>query len=611
MKKKNGEKISIGEKRTAVISTRHKRSEEKEVSSEEKFSNLLADIEEGYFEVDLEGKFTFLNDSVCKVLGYSKTELLGNDSRNFTDREDVEKVSQAYKTVYKTQSPVKNFHWYITGKDKTRRYIEGNISLRKDLLGKPVGFRVIANDFTERRQVQESLSQSEEKYRAILENIEEGYYEVDLAGNFTFFNDSVCRILGYSREELIGMNNRQYTDKEHSEKLFKAFNKVFNTGGSSKGFDWQIIRKDGARRYIEASVSLKRDSSNKPMGFRGIIHDITERKQIEEKLRDEEQRFRAFAEQSSDIILLVDKEGIITYVNPAVRILGINVDERTGSDVFERVHPDDIKLVTDSFNELFGNAKAPIKKAEIRIRHSNGDWFTFEVIGSNLVRNNIVEAAIVNLRDITERKVAEDKLQKTLENLRKSYGITIKVLIAAVEMRDPYTAGHQSRSADIARVIAREMGLSGDIIDGIRMAGSIHDIGKLSVPSEILSRPTKLTNIEFSMIKEHARSGYEMLKNVESPWPLAEIIYQHHERMDGSGYPRNLKGDEIILEARIMAVSDVVEAMSSHRPYRASLGIEAALEEIENNKGILYDQDVVDACLRLFREKGYHIIKVQ
>lgn len=611
MKKKNGEKISIGEKRTAVISKRHKRSEEREVSSEEKFRNLLADIEEGYFEVDLEGKFTFLNDSVCKVLGYSKKELLGNDSRNFTDQEDVEKVSQVYKTVYKTQNPIKNFNWHITGKDKTRRYIEGTISLRKDLSGKPVGFRVVANDFTERKQVEESLTQSEEKYRAILENIEEGYYEVDLAGNFTFFNDSVCRILGYSREELIGMNNRQYTDKEHSEKLFKAFNKVFSTGGSSKGFDWQIIRKDGARRYIEASVSLKKDSSNKPMGFRGIIHDITERKQIEGKLRDEEQRFRAFAEQSSDIILLVDKKGTVTYVNPAVHVLGISAEERIGSDIFERVHPDDIKLVTDSFNELFGNANAPIKKAEVRIRHSNGDWFTFEVIGSNLVSNNVVEAAIVNLRDITERKMAEDKLQKTLENLRKSYGITIKVLIAAVEMRDPYTAGHQSRSADIARVIAREMGLSGDIIDGIRMAGSIHDIGKLSVPSEILSRPTKLTNIEFSMIKEHAQSGYEMLKNVESPWPLAEIIYQHHERMDGSGYPRNLKGDEIILEARIMAVSDVVEAMSSHRPYRASLGIEAALEEIENNKGILYDQDVVDACLRLFREKGYQMIKVQ
>jgi HD-GYP domain-containing protein (c-di-GMP phosphodiesterase class II) len=151
------------------------------------------------------------------------------------------------------------------------------------------------------------------------------------------------------------------------------------------------------------------------------------------------------------------------------------------------------------------------------------------------------------------------------------------------------------------------MGLPQDKIDGLRMAGSMHDIGKLSVPAEILSKLTKLTDNEFSLIKEHSRSGYEMLKNVESPWPLAQIVYQHHERMDGSGYPRNLKGDEILLEARIMAVADIVEAMASYRPYRAALGIEAALEEIEKNKGVFYDDAVADACLRLFREKGYQL----
>jgi HD-GYP domain-containing protein (c-di-GMP phosphodiesterase class II) len=140
------------------------------------------------------------------------------------------------------------------------------------------------------------------------------------------------------------------------------------------------------------------------------------------------------------------------------------------------------------------------------------------------------------------------------------------------------------------------------------MAGSIHDIGKLTIPAEILSKPTKLTNIEFSLIKEHSRKGYEMLKDVESPWPLAEIVHQHHERMDGSGYPRNLKGDEILMEARIMAVADVVESMASHRPYRPAIGIEAALEEIEKNKGILYDDTVADACLRLFREKGFQLL---
>jgi HD-GYP domain-containing protein (c-di-GMP phosphodiesterase class II) len=151
------------------------------------------------------------------------------------------------------------------------------------------------------------------------------------------------------------------------------------------------------------------------------------------------------------------------------------------------------------------------------------------------------------------------------------------------------------------------MGLAPEKIEGIRMAGIIHDIGKLSIPAEILSKPTKLTEIEFALIKEHSRSGYEMLKDVESPWPLAEIVYQHHERINGSGYPRNLKGDEIVIESQILAVADVVEAMASHRPYRPTLGIEAALEEITKNKGILYNNAVADTCLRLFREKGYQL----
>jgi putative nucleotidyltransferase with HDIG domain len=176
-----------------------------------------------------------------------------------------------------------------------------------------------------------------------------------------------------------------------------------------------------------------------------------------------------------------------------------------------------------------------------------------------------------------------------------------------VETRDPYTSGHQTRSANLARAIAMEMGLPEDKIDAIRMAGSIHDIGKLSIPAEILSKPTKLSAIEWLLIKEHAQRGYEILKDVESPWPLAEIVHQHHERMDGSGYPRSLKGEEILIEARILSVADVVEAMASHRPYRPGLGIDAALNEIEKNSGIFYDATVADACLRLFREKGFKL----
>jgi len=206
-----------------------------------------------------------------------------------------------------------------------------------------------------------------------------------------------------------------------------------------------------------------------------------------------------------------------------------------------------------------------------------------------------------------KQRETEEKLQQTLESLKRAVGITIQTLVSALEARDPYTAGHQLRTAHLACAIATEIGLNQEKIEGIHMAGIIHDIGKLSIPADILAKPTKLTNIEFSLIKVHSQSGYEMLKDVESSLPLAEIVYQHHERINGTGYPRNLRGNDIIIEARILAVADVVEAMASHRPYRAALGIDAALEEIEKNKGILYDAAVVDACLKLFREKGYQL----
>lgn len=209
--------------------------------------------------------------------------------------------------------------------------------------------------------------------------------------------------------------------------------------------------------------------------------------------------------------------------------------------------------------------------------------------------------------EIQGHEEAKENLQTALDSLKKSIGATIQVMVSAVEARDPYTAEHQLRVASLACAIAEEMGFLPDKIEGIRLAGSIHDIGKLSIPAEILTKPTKLTNLEFSLIKEHATSGYEMLKYIESPMPLAEVVYQHHERMDGSGYPRKLKGEEILIEARILAVSDVVESIASHRPYRPSLGIKYALEEIEKNKGIIYDSAVADACLRLFRDKQYQL----
>jgi putative two-component system response regulator len=213
------------------------------------------------------------------------------------------------------------------------------------------------------------------------------------------------------------------------------------------------------------------------------------------------------------------------------------------------------------------------------------------------------------LRVGLEASVAErtEELLRSLEQMRKLLSTTVQAITSLVEARDPYTAGHQRRVADLARAIAAEMGLPNDQIDGIRMASTIHDIGKISVPTEILSMSRKLTDIEFSLIKTHAQSGYDILKDIDFPLPVAQIILQHHERMDGSGYPNGLKDGEILLLARILAVADVIEAIASHRPYRPTLGLDIALEEIIKNKGTLYDPVVVDACLRVFHEKGYKL----
>jgi len=216
-----------------------------------------------------------------------------------------------------------------------------------------------------------------------------------------------------------------------------------------------------------------------------------------------------------------------------------------------------------------------------------------------------VERALREWNLLQERKRAEINLLETNQRLSQAITATIQVLSMTVEARDPYTAGHQRRTTILAEAIAGEIGLPPEKIEGLRMAGRIHDIGKICVPSEILSKPAKLTPAEYDLVKTHSKKGYEILKDVESPWPLAEIVYQHHERTNGSGYPRGLKGDEILLEARIIAVSDTVEAMASHRPYRPALGIEAALEEIDENKGVLYNSDVAATCLKLFREKGF------
>ena len=267
----------------------------------------------------------------------------------------------------------------------------------------------------EQKLVEELLHHSEAKYRTILDNMQEGYFEVDLAGNFIFVNNAMCRHFGYSKDEVLNVNYKDYTrDKEESKKVFQAFNKVYKTGEPIKELIWQVTIKNDVKKHVAGSISLTKDASGAITGFTGIVRDITESREMEQKLRDEEQRFRKLAEQSSDIILLLNRKGTITYENKAVeKVLGYKSEERVGASSLDNVHPDDKNSNLDEFRKIFSNINAPVLRTEIRLRHKDGSWRTFEEVANGLSRDNIVESVIVNLRDITERKKAEEALRKS------------------------------------------------------------------------------------------------------------------------------------------------------------------------------------------------------
>jgi PAS domain S-box-containing protein/putative nucleotidyltransferase with HDIG domain len=366
-------------------------------------------------------------------------------------------------------------------------------------------------------------------------------------------------------------------------------------------------------------VPLKQDDetigmislANKPAGYEShdqvaietlsvALVEAMRRKRGEEELRASEERYRSMISNNISAValheMLYDEAGRpcdyrFLAVNPAFEtITGLSAERVVGQTVMQ-ILPD-----IDSFwLETYGRVA------------TTGEPVTFERYEQVLQRYFRVSAYKTQdhrfatiFTDITEAKQAEERRLAAVTD-------SLLSLATAIEMRDPYISGHQIRVTDLACAIGQEMGLPQEAIDGIRLGGILHDIGKIAVPTEILSKPGKLSEYEFAIIKNHPTTGYEILKNIDGPWPLAQIVLQHHERLDGSGYPQGLKEEEIILEARILAVADVVEAMASHRPYRPALGIGAALEEIARNKGILYDPQVADVCTKLFTEKHFRL----
>jgi putative nucleotidyltransferase with HDIG domain len=272
--------------------------------------------------------------------------------------------------------------------------------------------------------------------------------------------------------------------------------------------------------------------------------------------------------------------------------------------VLDYVHPDYKNFARLSTRRILRTNKS-LAVASIQMVRPSGQLDV--EIASTPITFKHQKAVLSIIQDVTERKQNQEALKKSHERLQQSLEGTIQAIASAVEARDPYTAGHQQRVAGLSVVIAHAMGLEEKKIEGIHWGALIHDIGKINLPAEILSKPSRLTDIEYSLVRGHPQVGYDILKDIEFPWPVADIAHQHHERVDGSGYPQGLKGEEICIEGRIVAVADVVEAMASDRPYRPGLGIDAALDEIKRGSGKQYDADVADACLKLFREDNYSL----
>jgi len=335
-----------------------------------------------------------------------------------------------------------------------------------------------------------------------------------------------------------------------------------------------------------------------------LMQTSIELKKLNESLKKSKERLRSLLENTSDWIWETDEKGRYIYSSPRVEaLLGFTSEETIDKTIMDFVPINLKNLYQETFENLLGGQK-PFKGFETTCQKKNGKHV---VVENNAVPVFSEKGGLSGYRgvtrDITERKMAMEALKKSRDVLHANLEETVKSLALAEEKRDPYTAGHQTRVDRLACAIARELGLSDHQIEGLHFAALLHDIGKIALPSEFLSKPTLLSHQEHEIIKCHAKVGYDILKNIHFPWPVAEIVYQHHEYLDGSGYPRNLTDQEILLEAKILTVADVVEAISSHRPYRPSLGMNAALEEIRNGRGIRYHAPSVDACLKLIEDE--------
>ena len=505
-----------------------------------------------------------------------------------------------------------------------------------------------------------ALKASEEKYRALVESVQDHYffYAHDANGMFTYLSPSIELILGYKPEDYLNHYTESLTDNPVNDRV-KQYTELALRGEEQAPYEAEIYHKNGSRRWMEVKEHPILDSSGNITTIEGIAYDITERKEAEKLLERLNRALRTLSATNETLVhateeqqLLNDICDIIVEVGkyPQVWVgfverkdsLQVNPVAKAGTEGGFIESLPDRYFACDGDNPescpaLMGvHSEGPVVITHLRTDPRHASWheiaakydigamislpLQFGAEGLGVLSIYAAEADAFHEDEIALLQELSDDLSFGIETLlmrseheqsavklQNALVQAIQAIANTVEMRDPYTAGHQRRTADLAVAIGKEMGLDESQLEGILLGAMIHDIGKINIPAEILSRPGKISAEEFALIKFHPMVGFDIVKGVEFPWPVDRMISQHHERLDGSGYPRGLKDSEIILEARILAVADTVEAMASHRPYRPGLGIETALDEIKKNSGRLYDPEVANACIRLFEQQDYEL----
>ncbi|MCD6587446.1 MAG: PAS domain S-box protein [Candidatus Fermentibacteraceae bacterium] len=456
-----------------------------------------------------------------------------------------------------------------------------------------------------------ALNESEDRYKALFEN--SGMAILFMREDMILdCNAKAAEVFRCRRKDLIGMRpydlspriqpDGRLSAEKGADKIQAAITK------EPQHFTWTHTRIDGENFPTE--ISLNAVNIGGKNYIQALVNDITSRTKAEEALRLSENNFRTLSNNVPVGIFRSNpsENGTLLALNTAmVSMFGYESENELLQGSAENLFISQ-KSRTSFLNRL--NSTGVVENYETPMRKKDGTEFWASISARFLTQDDNHQANIIDgiISDISEIKLQQETLRKTLESFKKTIEGTVSAMSLLVEMKDPYTSGHQKGVALLACAIGREMGLDDDTIDCLRIASTLHDLGKLNVPLEILNKPGPLNEFEMDFLKTHPGAGYDILKAVEFPWPIAEVIHQHHERQDGSGYPRGLKGDEIMIEASIIAVADVVEAVASRRPYRASMGVEAALDIILDGRGTFFREDVVDSCLRLFREKGFTLI---